>query len=797
MLSRLFTAVVHLVPALLVFLLCAGARGGAELPPEVARPPYDNPAGNPQASSLQGEGAASTENVFLWEGFESEPAAGGWSVDDAADPAVLFHDGALATQGLWSMRMEADFNAKGRTLVRRVSRLKFQGLRALLVDVHSSHEDVCLSFAYKDTGGGWHESPVRRLAKGWNRDLVCSIAELKTTVVRAPYYGAADESDEFYLVIHRGAARAAVVNVDNLRFEGEPTEDWHRTAPRSIELYQPVRGVGRYEKFEVGIQFEGTWGNLFDPADVLVEAVLTDPEGELHTVRGFAAGYADSASFGAGWPIFLVRFAPQRIGRWTYYVRARNREGEAVSCKQWFYVTDSKSRGFVRVSPTDSRCFEYSSGDLCYPIGQNVAWTQDYEPYLRRQKETGQNWVRIWLCPWNIQLETAPAEYDLDAAARLDRIVQCAEENGVCIQLVLNYHGMVSGESWAKNPYNSANGGPCHLPSQFFSNERARELFKRRLDYIAARWGYSTSIFAWELFNEVDIGEYATFDDVVQWHREMSDYLRKVDPGKHLITTSLHRDGGRSEIWNLPGIDFVQAHLYDPDIEKKLLELHFATRDLKKPVFVGEYGRGGSPTDAQRDPEGRDLQRALWGSFMLPFAGSAMPWWWDSYIRPRKLEYVFAPLSRYAQGVERRAQNFRVVETAILRDDGAEIAVRGLLNNHSCYLWLHRPQGKNAPPPDAVLVPRGQKVALSGMLGGKYRVEIMETTSGRVLQTSVLTCEQGKLTIEMPQSRDSLAVKVQYQGTPTPQFFTSPEMMKLEEAEGRSGTRPPAVFQRE
>jgi len=723
---------------------------------------------------------ARNENLFLWEGFESSPARRGWSVDEADDPARLTQDPQQATQGKASLRAEADFKAKGRILVRRVTRLKLEGLRCLLADVHAGEDGLRVSFAYKDTGGGWHESPLRKLARGWNRNIGCTIEELRTSVRTAPYFGRRDVVDEFYLVFHAKLGGKAVLHVDNLRFEGEPTEDWNRAPPRDIELYQPERGVERYGKFEVGVQFEGTYGNLFDPDDALVEGVFTSPEGESQTVRAFFAGYADSERFGRAWPIFLLRFAPTKIGRWTFLVRVRNPEGETNSRKRWFYVTDSDSPGFLQISRRDPRYFEFHNGDFYYPIGQNIAWTQDYPSYLKKQKETGQNWVRIWLCPWNLQLEKKPGRYDLEDAERLDGIIELAERSGIHVQLVLNYHGMVTGENWAKNPYNYKNDGPCYMPAQFFTNERARELFKRRLDYVLARWGYSTTVFAWELFNEADIAEYSTFSDVVKWHSEMSDYLEKKDPNNHLVTTSLHKDWARSEIWDLPNIDFLQAHVYEVDIAKKVLDLYFETRKFKKPFFVGEYGRGAAPGEAQKDPEGCDLRAALWGTFMVPVAGSTMPWWWDSYIRPHELERLFAPLAEFAKGTDRRAQNYRLIETAILRDDGKEIAVRGLLNSFSCYLWLHRPKDRAAGE-DEVLVPRAQQVAFAGMLGGKYQVTILETSTGRVLRRSAVTCAHGKLVLELPESKHELAVKIEYQGATTPRFFTSPELLQLEE----------------
>lgn len=39
--------------------------------------------------------------------------------------------------------------------------------------------------------------------------------------------------------------------------------------------------------------------------------------------------------------------------------------------------------------------------------------------------------------------------------------------------------------------------------SDFFIDERAIADYKNRLRYIVARYGYSTSVFAWEFFNEV------------------------------------------------------------------------------------------------------------------------------------------------------------------------------------------------------------------------------------------------------------------------------------------------------
>jgi len=66
--------------------------------------------------------------------------------------------------------------------------------------------------------------------------------------------------------------------------------------------------------------------------------------------------------------------------------------------------------------------------------------------------------------------------------------------------------------NWATNPYNSAvSGGILSAPQDLWTNSQAYSLFQRRFRYIVARWGYSTSLMSWELWNEVDLSD--AFDD--------------------------------------------------------------------------------------------------------------------------------------------------------------------------------------------------------------------------------------------------------------------------------------------
>ena len=56
------------------------------------------------------------------------------------------------------------------------------------------------------------------------------------------------------------------------------------------------------------------------------------------------------------------RFTPEIVGTWKYKIRATDAGGISESAVYEFYCIDSDRKGFIRVSPTDSRFFEFSDG---------------------------------------------------------------------------------------------------------------------------------------------------------------------------------------------------------------------------------------------------------------------------------------------------------------------------------------------------------------------------------------------------------------------------------------------------
>ncbi|NQT51466.1 DUF5060 domain-containing protein, partial [bacterium] len=511
---------------------------------------------------------------------------------------------------------------------------------------------------------------------------------------------------------------------------------------------------------ELDVEFDADYQDYFDRTQVDVVAAFTAPSGKRSDVHGFVFD-TDAA---AGQPQWRVRFTPTETGRWRYDVTVKTAGGQEVSGIYAFHCTrKADRRGFIRIAASDPRYFEFDDGSFYYPIGQNVCWASKYDYFLEKIQHYGGNYVRVWLCPWNLQLEdpTEPGKYDLRVARQLDELLGLCEQRGVALQLVLRYHDM-HGESWPKNPYNTVNGGPCYAAGDFFTDAAAKALHKQFLDYVVARWGHSPALFAWELWNEADLARADSEASLVAWHREMADYLKKIDAHGHLVTTSVATPGRHTALFELRHIDFVPVHFYAPAIAKKVHESLALYRKLRKPIFIGEFSGGHKPADDLADVKGVRIHAGLWLAFTAPLAGSAMPWWWDTYVDKNELYPHWSALAAFAKGVDRRGKNYELVRSSVKLGDTAQASLQGIVAPHEAYLWVH--DARRIAPADQAerpLLIEPRPVTLAGMLGGSFRVEIWDTYAGKVVQTlTATTTTDGTLTFALPPCDLDVAVKV-------------------------------------
>ena len=395
------------------------------------------------------------------------------------------------------------------------------------------------------------------------------------------------------------------------------------------------QGARAYAALETAFDWPGFTGDPFDYLGHDVRVHLAAPGGEIVSLPAFFDG-------GTTW---RARHTPKTPG--VYRVVGAFDNGQKLNLTaqpQRFNVgkNSALSRAWVRVDARNARRFSLANGQRFYPFGLNQAWVggeqKGYEEKFSQLEKSGLNWSRIWMNHWDsknldwTQSGQLPiGEIDLNVARTWDDIIRSADRHNVYVQMAIQHHGQYSlkvNPNWDENPWNVKNGGFLQTPNEFFTDARARQLTKRKLRYIVARYGYSPHIMAWELWNEVQFTAAAQdgqWDAVAAWHREMSDFLRAQDIYDHLVTTS-------SEVPPavFAPVDYYQQHAYPVNLIPVLSAEHFAGKEWPaKPEFVGEFG----PDNTKDRPDEWTMHSGLWAGLMSDNAGAAQYWEGDRIER--------------------------------------------------------------------------------------------------------------------------------------------------------------------
>jgi hypothetical protein len=419
------------------------------------------------------------------------------------------------------------------------------------------------------------------------------------------------------------------------------------------------KSIKLYEKAEWDISVSSSFSNPYNATDISVDMLLTSPTGKELVLPCF---YVKGDSTESLWK---SRFSPQETGSYTYTFRVTAQGKNSKSQKGVFFSQNSDKKGFLHTN--NNWTFRFDNGDLFRGIGEDVAWESrswenpkwTYDYLLPTLSKNGANFFRTWMCAWNLPLEWTHIRdskryhdtnkyYNPSGIIRMDQLVEMADSLNLYIMLTLDWHGeLVSDAEWKISPYNKANGGPAATPTEFFTSKKAQLRYKDKLRYIIARWGYSTHIAAWELFNEIDNAAFTPKDSViipfsaiVQWHNEMSRYLKKTDPYNHMVTTSIsHRDIPGLD--SLAYIDFNQKHIYK-HTDKIASTLNTYTQSYNKPYVIGEFGYEWNwDVDFKTITKGLDFdyKRGLWYGLFSPTPILPMTWWWEFFDEQKMTPY--------------------------------------------------------------------------------------------------------------------------------------------------------------
>lgn len=426
----------------------------------------------------------------------------------------------------------------------------------------------------------------------------------------------------------------------------------------------------RYARTDFVVMLTAPWTDPYRSSEVQLDLELTTPSGRALTLPAY---YERGAS--GGLSEWRARYAPGEVGDYRAVFVLTSGATHHRSAPLAFSVAPSARRGFLHAA--GPWIFRFDNGEPFRGLGENIGWESrasddsryfkalhenprfNYEYLLGQLSAHGGNFLRTWMCAWNLPLEwphvvdTArytddPAHFNASAIARMDQLVELAAAADVYLMLTLDPHGSLLGRPWELNPYNTRNGGPAATPAGFFTSPAARARYRDRLRYLVARWGYSPHLGVWEFFNEIDNAMYEQKPDripdavITDWHTEMSAYLKRLDPYGRPITTSIsHRDvAGLNRI---PAIDFNQKHIYRHTETIPATLRRYVQAD-GKPYVIGEFSYEwdwSRDFNAFADLMDRDFKHGLWLGLFSPTPILPLSWWWE-FFDERRLTPYFA-----------------------------------------------------------------------------------------------------------------------------------------------------------
>lgn len=382
------------------------------------------------------------------------------------------------------------------------------------------------------------------------------------------------------------------------------------------------------------------------------------------------------------------------------------------------------------------------------------------------------------------------------AGYQMDKIVESAEANGIAIQAC-----SCSGP-WFTWPMNIAQSVDANWAQPWVLRS-----WKRNFRYRVARWGYSTAILGWELFNEM--GHVPPGSNIYAFLQSFGAFQKTTDPYDHLRTNSQNSGAYSPGMWSSSAMDISNTHWYldghsssmDGDESLTIMRFAWCLTDTRgpsspyctglglgdgsswsgppKPWIWGELGVGLDGTEGNTGEAGsRFLHNIAWAGLFSPMGTTPLEWWWyqeDAAATTAKLAARRAA-SLFFTGVDYAGGHFTYLatpgdvppgysgETVATSDSRARAYVMRRADRAAAYVWVqHKDNVWSRAGTNPVSI--SPTITVSNLLSTAYRVEIWNTRTGAMVSQQSVTPSGGSLAIQVSGLTNDVAIKVMQAGS--------------------------------
>jgi hypothetical protein len=384
---------------------------------------------------------------------------------------------------------------------------------------------------------------------------------------------------------------------------------------------------------------------------------------------------------------------------------------------------------------------------------------------LDRLKSLGVNFISTFITP----LETwasGVGRYDQNIAGRLDELLQMLEERDMVLSLNLWFHSYLSETVWGGgnvrwyvNPYKQVTEA-----KDFYRSEEAWKYQEKLYRYMIARYGYSRALALWFIVDEVNGTDgWVKGDSLVaaEWLRKVHNYLKANDPWNRPTTGT--RSGGIKEFWHegyqitdiaareiyeAQGFPINKTSTIDSADVNPLIHSYrnYASQNQKlwhgygKPVINGETGWAHTFYEPSMPGYLAQYHNAIWVT--LATGSAMMPFWWahSRFINDNVVNNQMTSLRRFTDKLQfAHLTDIQPAEIKSLKGGDAY----AMKSNEVIFGWIVNSDGDVA----------NDKVTVTGIKNGKYKLRIYHTWRGMFLQEEDVVVTDGTISFGPPYMR--------------------------------------------